>query len=200
MEKFHDFLKTTHPDGIDILINNAGVALDGFNADIVRQTFATNYYGTLDATQTLLPLVKNGGRVVNVSSTAGEINGYSSEIRDAFKKAAKTDIPSVTTLMEKFVKAVEEGKEKEAGYPSSAYRVSKAGETAFTKVIAMEEAKRGRGVLVNACCPGYVNTDMTKGKGTKTVEQGASTPVMLALEDIRGETGGFWREGKSVEW
>ena len=30
----------------------------------------------------------------------------------------------------------------------------------MTKVIALEEAKRGRGVLVNACCPGYVKTDM----------------------------------------
>jgi len=70
--------------------------------------------------------------------------------------------------MEKFKAAVAEGKEKQAGFPSAAYAVSKAGETAFTKAIAMEEAKRDRGVLVNACCPGYVKTDMTKGGGAKT--------------------------------
>ena len=78
--------------------------------------------------------------------------------------------------------------------------MSKAGETAFTKAIAMEEAKRGRGVLVNACCPGYVNTDMTRGGGTKTPDQGAQTPVMLALQDIGGKTGEFWQSEKVTEW
>ena len=78
--------------------------------------------------------------------------------------------------------------------------MSKAGETAFTKAIAMEEAKRGRGVLVNACCPGYVNTDMTRGGGTKTPDEGAQTPVMLALQDIGGKTGEFWQSEKVTEW
>lgn len=30
IKQFADFLKTEHPDGIDILINNAGIAMDGF--------------------------------------------------------------------------------------------------------------------------------------------------------------------------
>lgn len=106
--------------------------------------------------------------MVNVSSMAGRLNKYSDEIRNAFLQGSKTEVPAVTALMEKFKVAVTEGKEKQAGFPSAAYAVSKAGETAFTKVIAMEEAKRQRGILVNACCPGYVKTDMTKGGGAKT--------------------------------
>ncbi|KAK0267402.1 hypothetical protein LTR35_016351 [Friedmanniomyces endolithicus] len=173
IQDFSAFLKKEHPDGLDMVINNAGImfdgiAMQGFDANVVKVTLHTNYYGTLEATRDLLPLLREGGRMVNVSSMAGKLNKYSDEIRNAFIQAAKTDVPAVTALMEKFKAAVAEGKEKQAGFPSAAYAVSKAGETAFTKAIAMEEAKRNRGVLVNACCPGYVKTDMTKGGGAKT--------------------------------
>ncbi|KAK4542566.1 hypothetical protein LTR36_006614 [Oleoguttula mirabilis] len=200
IQEFSAFLKSEHPDGIDIVINNAGIAMQGFDANVVRETIQTNYYGTLEATQDLLPLIRDGGRLVNVSSMAGKLNKYSDEIRNAFLHAAKTDVNASTILMEKFKQAVADGKEKAAGFPSAAYAVSKAGETAFTKAIAMEEEKRNRGVLVNACCPGYVKTDMTRGGGAKTPDQGAQTPVMLALQDIGGRTGGFWQSEREIEW
>ena len=200
VQHFRDYLKHEHPDGLDVVINNAGIAMQGFNADVVKTTLETNYYGTLEVTQDLLPLLRTGGRLVNVSSMSGKLNKYSDSVRAAFLSAAATGVPAVTALIEKFRDAVNEGREKDAGFPSAAYAVSKAGETAFTKAIAMEEAKRGRGVLVNACCPGYVNTDMTKGNGTKTPDEGARTPVMLALGDIGGKTGGFWQSEKICEW
>jgi carbonyl reductase 1 len=117
-----------------------------------------------------------------------------------FISASKKSVPACTALMEKFTRDVEAGKEKAEGWPSAAYAVSKAGEIAFTKAIAQEEEKKGRGVLVNACCPGYVNTDMSKGNGTKTVDQGAKTPVLLALGEINGTTGGFWQSERIIEW
>ncbi|KAK3075848.1 hypothetical protein LTR53_000420 [Teratosphaeriaceae sp. CCFEE 6253] len=205
IQDFSTFLKKEHPDGVDMVINNAGIlfdgiAMQGFDANVVKETLETNYYGTLEATQDLLPLLRNGGRLVNVSSMASKLNKYSDEIRNAFLEAAKGDVPAITSIMEKFKSAVADGKEKEAGFPSAAYAVSKAGETAFTKAIAAEEAKRDRGVLVNACCPGYVKTDMTRGGGAKTPDQGAQTPVMLALHDIGGKTGGFWQSEREIEW
>lgn len=177
-----------------------GIALQGFDSNIVKQTIETNYYGTLEATQDLLSILKDGGRMVNVSSMASKLNKYSDPIRNAFLEASKTDVPAVTALMEKFKSVVAEGKEKEAGFPSAAYAVSKAGETAFTKVIAMEQQKKGSKVLINACCPGYVKTDMTRGGGAKTPDEGAKTPVMLALQDIGGKTGGFWQNEREIEW
>lgn len=131
---------------------------------------------------------------------AGKLNKYSPALRDSFISASQTSVPACSELMESFTSAVASGKEKDDGWPSAAYAVSKAGCTAMTKAIAMEEEKRGRGVLVNACCPGYVNTDMTKGNGVKTVDEGAKTPVMLALADIQGQTGGFWQSEKIIEW
>ncbi|EMC92686.1 hypothetical protein BAUCODRAFT_37592 [Baudoinia panamericana UAMH 10762] len=200
IQDFASFLRKEHPEGIDIVVNNAGIALQGFDANIVKQTLETNYYGTLEATQDLLPLIRQGGRLVNVTSMSGKLNKYSPAIRSAFLSAAETSVAACTALMEQFRHAVEEGREKEAGFPSAAYAVSKAGETAYTKVFAREEEGRGRGVLVNACCPGYVKTDMTRGGGAKTVDQGAQTPVLLALGEIGGRSGGFWQDEREIEW
>ena len=102
--------------------------------------------------------------------------------------------------MNEFTSAVERATEKGEGWPSAAYAVSKSGITGMTRAIALEEEKRGRGILVNSCCPGYVETDMTKGRGAKSVDEGARTPVMLALGDIGNTAGGFWQNEKVIEW
>ena len=164
----------------------------------MRTTLQCNYYGTLEATRLLLPLIKDGGRLVNVSSGLGTLTKYPTAIRNSFL-SAKTP-GRITGLMESFEKAVQQGKHNEEGWPSEAYAVSKAGVTGMTIAIADEEKRKGSKTLINACCPGYVNTDMTKGKGMKTVDQGATTPVLLALGDIQDQSGLFWQSERPVDW
>lgn len=41
---------------------------------------------------------------------------------------------------------------------------------------------------------------MTKGKGYKTLDQGAETPVLLALRKVDAKPGEFWSEGKRFDW
>lgn len=106
----------------------------------------------------------------------------------------------MSSIMEEFTAAVEAGKEKEAGFPSAAYAVSKAGLIGGTRALAMANKDKGSGFLINSCCPGYVNTDMTKGNGTKTPDDGAQTPVLLAIQDIKERTGLFWRSEDVLEW
>ncbi|RMZ82799.1 hypothetical protein DV738_g1604, partial [Chaetothyriales sp. CBS 135597] len=186
-------LQQRHPEGIDVVINNAGIALDGFDTDVVKKTLRSNYYGTLAVTQLLLPLIRDGGRVVNVASVRGKLGvQYSDAIRQRFLNAKKTD--EVTQLMEDFSAAVATDS-YQGNWPGSAYEVSKAGVIGFTRTIA---AATGDRVLINCVCPGYVNTDMTKGKGIRTVDQGAQTPVQLAIGDIQGKTGTFWVNGKDI--
>ncbi|KAI9815538.1 MAG: hypothetical protein M1827_002672 [Pycnora praestabilis] len=195
---FSEMLQTEHPKGIDFVINNAGIAMTGFDSTVVEGTLKCNYYGTLEATQDFLPLIKDGGRLVNVSSMAGHLHRYSSEVRSKFLEA-KT-VGEVSSLMENFKNAVKDGHEKKQGWPSAAYAVSKAGCTGMTKAVALEAKEKGSKTLINACCPGYVVTDMTKGGGSKTVDQGAQTPVMLALGDIGGHSGLFWQNERPIEW
>jgi hypothetical protein len=83
-------------------------------------------------------------------------------------------------LVEEFTTAVKEGNYAEKGWPKWIYGVSKIGINLYAKVLAKFPEVIERKVQVYACCPGYVNTDMTSGKGVLTIEQGALTPVFLA--------------------
>jgi carbonyl reductase 1 len=163
----------------------------------VRTTLGCNYYKTLEACHAFFPIIKPHGRLVNVASTAGQLSKYSETIRNRF--LASQTVEDVTNIMRDFTSAVEAGKEKEAGFPSAAYAVSKAGLIGATRALALAQKDKSS-VLINSCCPGYVNTAMTKGNGTRTPDEGAQTPVMLAIHDIHGQTGVFWRDGKPLEW
>lgn len=72
MEKIISFGK------IDVLVNNAGVALDswdeGVNMGKVRQTFEVNLFGLIDFTEKLLPAINNDGHIVNLSSRYGSFS------------------------------------------------------------------------------------------------------------------------------
>jgi carbonyl reductase 1 len=129
---------------------------------------------------------------------AGHLTKYSDDVRSRFL-SSKTEA-DVTNLMKEFASAVEADKEKEAGFPSAAYAVSKAGLIGGTRALARAEKEKGSEVLINCCCPGYVNTDMTKGNGKKTPDEGAQTPVLLAIHDIQNKTGTFWQYEKEIEW
>ncbi len=48
-----------------------------------------------------------------------------------------------------------------SGWPAWNYGMSKLGVIAYARVLARNEPS----LLVNACCPGYVKTDMSGGKG-----------------------------------
>ena len=200
IDDFVASMKKTHPDGIDFLINNAGIAMNGFDLNVVKTTLGCNYYGTLAMTEKMLPQIRDGGRLVNVASVAGRLGSkYSDAIKKRFLGAK--GVADVNSLMEDFTEAVAKNVYQAQGWPGAAYAVSKAGEIAFTKVIAQEQQKaKGSNVLINVCCPGWVKTDMTKGGGSKTPDEGAMTPVMLAVDDIGGKTGEFWQHEKIIPW
>jgi len=64
---------------IDIFINNAGVLLDEEETSVVaeklRKTLEINLIGTIDFTEKSLPMLCEGAHIVNISSTAGSIEG-----------------------------------------------------------------------------------------------------------------------------
>jgi NAD(P)-dependent dehydrogenase (short-subunit alcohol dehydrogenase family) len=82
-----------------------------------------------------------------------------------------------------------------AGTP--AYSVSKAALNALTRILAAE--LRSEGILVNAVCPGWVATDMG-GPGGRPVEQGGASVMWAVLLPDEGPTGGFFRDGRPVDW
>jgi NAD(P)-dependent dehydrogenase (short-subunit alcohol dehydrogenase family) len=82
------------------------------------------------------------------------------------------------------------------GFP--AYRMSKAGLNALTRIFAREV--QGSGVKVNAVCPGWVRTDMGGAGAARSVEEGVATTIWLATLPDDGPSGGLFRDRKPIPW
>ena len=79
-----------------------------------------------------------------------------------------------------------------------AYRSSKAMLNVLTRTVAAELAPRG--IMVNSVCPGWVKTDMGGPNATRAIPEGASGIVWAATLKPGGPTGGFFRDGKKIDW
>jgi len=78
-----------------------------------------------------------------------------------------------------------------------AYGVAKAALNALTVALVRDLPK---GVKINACDPGWVATRMGGEKAPRSVEQGADTPVWLAMLPDDGPTGGYFRDREPCDW
>ncbi len=76
------------------------------------------------------------------------------------------------------------------------YGVSKAALNALTLKLASE--LKSAKILVNAVCPGWTATDM--GGGGRPIRDGAKGIVWAATLPNEGSTGGFFRDGKAIDW
>jgi NAD(P)-dependent dehydrogenase (short-subunit alcohol dehydrogenase family) len=164
---------------LDILVNNAAVFLDGewFGNNVesvpmktLRDTFDINYFGTVELTRALLPLIKksDAGRIVNISSVSGSFGAHLDESHWLYQ------------------------------LKPYAYSASKTALNQFTVFLA--NALKETNIKVNAASPGWVKTSIGSDQAPLTPEEGAKTGVALALLDDNGPTGTFSQAGESLPW
>lgn len=164
---------------LDILINNAGVSKETIGGPnntssvsqaILRETFDTNFFGTIQLTQVLLPLIKKSpeGRIVNLSSILGSLTLHAD--------------PNSPIYAAKIL----------------AYDASKSALNAFSIHLAHE--LQGTKVKVNSAHPGWVKTEMGTDAAPMEIPDGAKTSVQLALLPADGPTGGFFHMGEVLPW
>lgn len=177
---------------LDVLINNAGVSLDGFNEAVVRETVGINFFGALNVTEALLPHMNDGGAIVFVASRMGELGAYAPGIRRRFADPGLTR-DGLVALVDEFLDAVAAGRHEREGWPTNAYRVSKAAMIALAKVLARDHAARG--IRFVAACPGWVRTRMGGRSAPLSLEEGTDSIVWAAV-DAGPASGGFYRARK----
>lgn len=148
--------------GLDVLVNNAGVLLEGVEASfgdletsLLERTLAVNVTGVARVTRAFLPLLlasSESPRLVNISSGAGSL-GSKADSRYFF------------------------------------YGVSKAALNHLTIGLAHELGPKG--VLVAAISPGWVRTDMGGAGADLSVEESAEAMVRTIEQLCEGQHGCF---------
>ncbi|XP_006025771.1 carbonyl reductase [NADPH] 1 [Alligator sinensis] len=182
-----NFLKEKY-GGLNVLVNNAGIAFKVADTTPfttqAEVTLKTNFFGTRDVCTELLPLIKPNGRVVNVSSmvAVSALAKCNEDLQQKFRSDTITE-EELVKLMTKFVEDTKNGVHEKEGWPNTAYGVSKIGVTVLSRIHArmLNEKRKADQILLNACCPGWVRTDMAGPNATKSPDEGAVTPVYLAL-------------------
>lgn len=205
--RLRDFLQATY-SGLDVLVNNAGIAYKQDStapfAEQAEVTCKTNFSATLDVCQVLFPLLRPHARVSTVSSMASQwgLSKCSEPLKQRFTDPAMT-MGELEAIMGQFVEAAQKGDHVDKGFMNSSYCMSKLGVTVMSMIQQRELDEQGKeDVVVNACCPGYVDTDMSSHKGTLTPDQGAVTPTLCALlpPNVASPRGKFLREEKVADW
>lgn len=152
---------------LDILINNAGIALDsGYKTSelpltIIRQDFDVNFFGLIAVTQAFMPLLKiaPSAKIINISSAVGSLTLASDPTTSIYQHNAM------------------------------GYQASKAAVNMFTIDLANELSDSS--VTVNAVNPGWVDTTFGGGGGHKTVAEGVARTVTMALAPTNTVNGIF---------
>lgn len=173
---------TAHPR-IDVLVNNAGVALKHreVTVDGIERTFAVNYLAYFMLANLLLPALRaaTSARIINVASGA--------------HASAKLDFDNL------------QGKRRYRNYPM--YAASKLEDVMFTYALARRLATST--ITVNTLHPGVVGTEIWREVPILDLlgrwfmlspEKGARTTVYLAASpDVDGVTGKYFDKCEPVE-
>jgi carbonyl reductase 1 len=187
-----------------------------FGLENARKTIETNYRGTLEMSGAALGMLRardaqkgGGGRIVSLSSVGSSLKTWKPELAEMVRGVESLD--ELEDLVQEYLSDVSDGVDAEKGFPSErSYGVSKTAINVFTKILARENPD----VLINCCCPGWIDTGMgdlvssRAVKPPKTPEQGAIIPIRLAFGDIGDVSGKYWANdsvrskeyGKVQEW
>ncbi len=185
------------------MVNNAGIGLPGSR---IRPVLEVNTYGTRRVCEGFLPLLHpTEGRIVNISSASGPTFVAScSPARQELLTDPVVTWAQVEALMEECLSLEAQGAQFDAhGLADSAYGLSKACVNAYT----IELARRHPALVINACTPGYIETDLTRPTavacGRTPRELGMKAPregTRAALHLLFGAVGGTgWYFGSDAE-
>ncbi|VYS44704.1 unnamed protein product [Arabidopsis thaliana] len=189
-----------------LLVNNAGVGGANVNVDVLKAQIAeagaptdiskimsdtyeiveecvkTNYYGVKRMCEAMIPLLQSSDspRIVSIASTMGKLENVSNEwAKGVLSDAENLTEEKIDEVINEYLKDYKEGALQVKGWPTvmSGYILSKAAVIALTRVLA----KRHKSFIINSVCPGFVNTEINFNTGILSVEEGAASPVKLAL-------------------
>lgn len=159
-----DAVRARH-GGVDIVIQNAAARItrDESQADQVACFIDTNNHGTLRMMDAFVPLLRDNARFIVVASSFGSLRHLDPRLHGRFDTPGLT-LQDIERTMDDFAAATRAGTAREAGWPDWINVPSKIGQVALVRVLARDRSEefRRHGILVNAACPGLVDTEASR--------------------------------------
>ncbi|XP_045512805.1 carbonyl reductase [NADPH] 1-like [Pieris brassicae] len=203
VKEFSDFIKNKH-GGFDVLINNAAIleweqVYPSYEA--AKRNIDVNYRSLLLIEQFLYPLLRDGARVVNISSACGHLSNLKNKKwLDVFTRQDFTT-EDINRFVDEYLISVRNGTfnrdDFADGGKHAEHRVSKIAVTALTMV----QQRKYPNISINAVHPGHVKTDMALGVGDIEPDDAAKTILYLIFDASPNLKGTFmWYNRKLVDW
>lgn len=198
-------IKQKYGGQLDVLVNNAAILNQEVTVEAARKTFHTNYFGIKMVNQYMFPLIRENGRVINVSSQMGTWALYeiSSDLRDKYLSPTLT-IGQLDHLVESFIGAIETQSLEKSGYnikiPCLIYSMSKAAVNALTRIQAHQWSD-AKNILILSVTPGYCATDMNYHPlDARPAELGAESILFgINTPHYRLKNGAFYEDGEQIQ-
>ena len=161
---FAETIRTRH-GGIDIVISNAAARIypQLSQAEQVALFVNTNNHGTFRMIREFRPILKDNARFIFVASAFGSLRNLSPRLHPAFD-VTTLSLEDIESIMDEYIRLVETDQAVAHGWPEWINVSSKVAQVASAKIMARmmrDEASR-RGILINAVCPGMVDTDASR--------------------------------------
>ncbi|MBZ0316196.1 MAG: SDR family NAD(P)-dependent oxidoreductase [Anaerolineae bacterium] len=189
-QSVQDFATHIHQQhgGADVVISNAAarISRDVAPAEQVANFINTNNHGTYRMVRAFAPLLKDGGRFLVVASSFGRLRHLDTRLHPKFE-VSRLSLEDIEHNMDEYVAAVQSGTAVEQGWPEWINIPSKIGQVASMKILAREmtDEARQRDILINAVCPGLVDTEASRPwfadmSAAKSPDEAAQDVVWLA--------------------
>ncbi|XP_059055684.1 carbonyl reductase [NADPH] 1-like [Achroia grisella] len=205
IKNFANYIKTKH-GGFDVLVNNAAIlewdeVYPSYEA--AKRNINCNYRSLLKLEEYLYPLLRDNGRVVNISSACGHPSNIKNKhwIDTLVNKDVTTD--DINSFVDGYLESVRNGTFNMNDFADEGkhaeHRVSKIALTALTMVQQRKYYKRN--ISINAVDPGHIKTEMAQGGGVLEPDEAAKAVLYLILEASPNLKGIFMGQDKKlIDW
>lgn len=172
----------------------------------INDTFQTNFWGLVNLTENLIPVIQDGGHIVGMSTALAKFK-LSKRLNEKLLDE-NLQIQDYKNLYEEYKDLFIENKIPQSEWDDKqplygCYNISKVFLNSYTISLKNRFKRENKNVKVNCVTPGWCKTDMGGSEAPRTHLKGAETCVWLEslpLDLNDSLSGNLYYDQKKISW